>query len=161
MSDPETTKTLSTRGAPYRLTWLGVTGFLLNGNWEWLQTPFFRDSTMSVNEIVWFRFHCTVGDVLILLACAGVVSLTRRSTSWLATPRLRDLAMLTTLGVAYTSVSELVNLARGAWAYSELMPLVPGTRIGVVPLLQWLFLPALTVRMAARLARNAGEVSSI
>ena len=140
--------------AGYRLAWLGVVGFLLNGNWEWLQTPFFQDSSRSLNAIVWFRLHCTVGDVLILLACAGAVTLARRSTSWLVTPRLPDLALLSGLGIAYTSMSELVNLGRGAWAYSELMPLVPGTSIGVVPLIQWLCLPALAVRLAARLAKS-------
>src|SRR3989304_1111718 len=70
-----------------RLAWLGLTGFLLNGNWEWLQTPLYQDATKSVNDIVWFRLHCTVGDVLILLACAVAVTGLRRSTSWLCRPR--------------------------------------------------------------------------
>lgn len=86
-----------------RFAWLGTTGFLLNGNWEW-QTPFFSDSTASLNEIVWFRLHCTMGDVLILLGCAAVVTTFRRSTGWLAKPRLGDLMLLTVLG-AYTSWS--------------------------------------------------------
>lgn len=142
------------RGALSRFAWLGVSGFLLNGNWEWLQTPFFVDSTATLNEIVWFRLHCTMGDVLILLGCAAVVTTFRRSTGWLAKPRLGDLMLLTVLGVAYTSWSELVNLARGSWAYSDLMPLLPGIGLGVVPLLQWLFLPSLSVWLTVRLATD-------
>lgn len=134
-----------------RLGWLGVTGFLLNGNWEWLQTPFYQDATKSVNDIVWFRLHCTVGDVLILLGCALVVTVLRRSTSWLAKPRILDFALMTALGLAYTSFSELVNLGRGTWAYSELMPLVLGTPLGLAPLAQWLVLPTAGVWFAARL----------
>jgi hypothetical protein len=139
-----------------RLAWIAVTGFLLNGNWEWLQTPFFRDSTTSVNEIVWFRLHCTLGDVLLLLSCAIGVSAVRRSTDWLATPRPLDLVLLTSLGVRYTAFSEHVNLARGAWVYSELMPVVvvPGISIGVTPLVQWLLLPTLAAILAARLGRG-------
>ena len=137
--------------------WLALTGLLVNGNWEWVQTPLFSDSTASLNEIVWFRLHCTFGDVLILLGCAAVVTTFRRSTGWLAKPRLSDLMLLTVLGVAYTSWSELVNLARGSWAYSDLMPLLPGTSIGVVPLVQWLVLPTIAVTLAARLARCGRE----
>ncbi len=140
-----------------RLGWLGVTGFLLNGNWEWLQTPFYQDAAKSVNDIVWFRLHCTVGDVLILLACALAVTGLRRSTSWLARPRILDFALMTALGLAYTSFSELVNLGRGTWAYSELMPLVPGTPVGLAPLAQWLVLPTAAVWFAARLSRTLPE----
>ena len=142
------------RGALSRFAWLGVTGLLLNGNWEWLQTPFFVDSTSTLNEIVWFRLHCTLGDVLILLGCAAVVTTFKRSTVWLAKPRLGDLMLLTALGVAYTSWSEVVNLVRGSWSYSDLMPLLPGTEIGLVPLAQWLVLPGLCASLAARLARS-------
>jgi hypothetical protein len=142
------------RGALSRLAWLGVTGFLLNGNWEWLQTPFFADSSSTLNEIVWFRLHCTLGDVLILMACAGGVTAVRRSARWLAGPGFLDLALLTLFGVVYTVFSENRNLSRGAWEYSDLMPIVPGTSVGVVPLVQWLVLPTLAVVLASRLARS-------
>ena len=140
-----------------RLAWLGLTGFLLNGNWEWLQTPLYQDATKSVNDIVWFRLHCTVGDVLILLACAVAVTGLRRSTSWLARPRILDFSLMTALGLAYTSFSELVNLSRGTWAYSELMPLVLGTPVGLAPLAQWLVLPTAAVWFAARLTTALPE----
>lgn len=140
------------RGALHRFAWLSVTGFLLNGNWEWLQTPFFADSAATLNEIVWFRLHCTLGDVVILLASAGVVTLLRRSPRWLSGPGLLDLALLTVFGVVYTVFSERRNLSRGAWAYSELMPLVPGISVGVVPLIQWLVLPTAAAILASRLA---------
>jgi len=137
-----------------RMSWLALVGFLLNGNWEWLQTPFYRNDDASLNQVVWFRLHCTLGDVIILMGCALGVTAVRRSTSWLAKPELSEIALLTALGVGYTAFSELVNLGRGAWAYSELMPLLPGTSIGVVPLLQWLVLPALALWLASRLFRR-------
>lgn len=39
--------------------------FLLNFSWEVLQTPFFVDISDSINTVVKYRFHCTLGDVLI------------------------------------------------------------------------------------------------
>jgi hypothetical protein len=92
---------------------------------------------------------------LILLACAVAVSIVRRSTSWLVRPDPASVLLLTFLGVAYTAWSEHTNLARGAWDYSDLMPLIPGAGIGLVPMIQWLLLPALSVWMAARLTRSA------
>ena len=89
-----------------RFAWLTATGFSLNGNWEWLQTPLFRDATSSLNTVVWFRLHCTVGDVLILLVCTVAVSIVLRSTAWLARPDLAPVVLLTFLGVAYTAWSE-------------------------------------------------------
>lgn len=161
MADPGRVSALQDRqgfpSALRRLAWLGLTGFLLNGNWEWLQTPFYHDATKSVNDIVWFRLHCTAGDVVILLGCALAVTGLRRSTSWLARPRILDFALMTALGLAYTSFSELVNLGRDTWAYSELMPLVPGTQVGLAPLAQWLVLPTAAVWFAARLSRALPE----
>jgi hypothetical protein len=140
----------------HRFLWLAVFGFLLNGNWEWLQTPLYDDAAKPAIEVLRFRLHCTAGDVLILLVCALGVSGVRRSTSWLSRPHPSDLALLAILGVGYTFVSELVNVGRGSWAYSELMPLVPGTSVGVVPLAQWLLLPMLAAWMSARIRRSGG-----
>ena len=144
------------RGGGSRFAWLALSGFLWNGNWEWLQGPFFRDQSSALNQIVWFRFHCTVGDVLILLVSALAVSGIRRSSRWLVTRDTLSVVLLTLFGVGYTAWSEHVNLAREAWAYSELMPLLPGTSIGLVPLTQWLVLPWVSVWMTSRLAGVGG-----
>lgn len=82
------------------------------------------------------------------------MTIVRRNHGWILAPRRSDLALLTLLGVSYTAFSETLNLARGAWAYSELMPLLPGTSIGIVPLAQWLLLPSTAVLLAARLERG-------
>ena len=133
------------------LLWLAVFGFLLHGNWEWLQTPFYDDGAVGVNTVVWYRFHCTLVDVLILLGCAVIVSVAVRGIGWLERPDARHLAALSLLGTAYTVLSEQINVGLvESWAYSHLMPVVPGTNIGVVPVLQWLILPAAAAWLASR-----------
>lgn len=118
--------------------------FLAFGMWEWLQTPFFEDVSDDINTIVWFRLHCTLVDILILAGCAAVLSLIKRKLAWLVRPRFADLAAVSGLGVAYTAVSEYVNVyVSGDWGYSAWMPLVPFVGIGIVPLVQWLLLPPL------------------
>ena len=54
------------------------------------------------------------------------------------------------LGLAYTVYSEHLNLARGAWAYSESMPTLPWLGTGLTPLAQWLLIPALSLSWACR-----------
>jgi hypothetical protein len=140
-----------------RLAWLAVAGFLLHGNWEWLQSPFYRDSATSLDRIVWFRVHCTLGDVLILLVGALAVSVIVRSTDWLARPRWAPIVLLTVVAMLYTAASERRNLTAGGWSYSERMPIVPWLGVGLVPLLQWLVLSSLSVRLAARLSRENSQ----
>jgi hypothetical protein len=49
-------------------------------------------------------------------------------------------------GLAWTAQSEWVNVhVRGTWAYDGSMPLVAG--VGVKPLLQWLLLPPVALRL--------------
>jgi hypothetical protein len=51
------------------------------------------------------------------------------------------------LGVGYTTGSEYVNVfGRESWAYSRCMPTVAG--IGLVPLLQWVVVPSVSVQLA-------------
>lgn len=58
----------------------------------------------------------------------GILSLSAVSVPLLPKPR-------------YTILSERYNLVQGSWAYSSLMPMVPGLKIGLSPLLQWLIVP--------------------
>jgi hypothetical protein len=51
------------------------------------------------------------------------------------------------LGLGYTAFSEWLNIGvRRAWAYSDLMPVLPWLGTGLSPLAQWLVVPALAFR---------------
>jgi hypothetical protein len=129
------------------------------GMWEWMQSPFFKDFSDNLNEIVFFRIHCTLGDVLILYEIAVLLSLIRLNWKWLLSPRRIDYILVTVLGVAYTIFSEYRNVhIRGSWSYSDIMPLVPLLKVGLVPLLQWIILPSIIISMTKTFVR--GRVSS-
>ena len=52
-------------------------------------------------------------------------------------------AVAMAVGLAYTLGSEYVNTEiLRSWAYTDAMPRLPGTRIGLTPVLQWLVVPA-------------------
>ncbi len=57
-------------------------GFLLNGLWEFLQSPLYADHEWGTIYVLWSRLHCTGGDVLILLGAYWITSLMFRTRSW-------------------------------------------------------------------------------
>lgn len=124
-------------------------GLILVANlvWEVAQLPLYTLWTTGTPlEIAWAAIHCTAGDVLIAAAAlavgwliAGVPSLTHAVPA-----RLVPTAILA--GMAFTALSELWNTqVTHAWTYAATMPLVPGTPIGLAPMLQWLVLPPLAL----------------
>ncbi len=121
----------------------------LNLPWEALQLPLYTIWTTGTSrEITWAVAHCTVGDGVIAAAALGI--------GWLLTgrPRLRHgtpllpAAVTVALGMMFTIASEWrATEVTHAWAYSELMPIVPRTPLGLSPLLQWLILPPIAMRL--------------
>lgn len=105
----------------------------------------------TATDIIYSVLHCTVGDVMIAtsaLATAIVV------VGWHAWPEryLQKVPVAAiVIGFSYTWFSEWYNLTiRQSWAYNELMPLMPGTEIGLSPLAQWLVVPTIALAVAYR-----------
>ena len=120
--------------------------FLLNFVWEVLQTPFFVDISTEITTIIWYRFHCTLGDVMISLAGFWFVALILRSRSWSLNLTKKKLLLFVAFGVSYTIFSEIKNVSfNKLWGYSDLMPVIPYIEVGIVPLIQWIIVPPLLV----------------
>lgn len=111
--------------------------------WEFAHIPLYTIATTgTVNEIIFAAVHCTGGDVLIALSCIFLALFLAGDQSW-PTKRPRTVATLSILfGVVYTKFSEWLNVSvRKAWAYSDLMPVIPFTETGLSPVLQWIVIP--------------------
>jgi len=113
--------------------------------WEIAQFPLYtvwHDNGWGT--ILYSLVHCTVGDLLILLACYELIALVNRNRRWFNTRPLLNGLLFTLAGAAYTVYSEIANTGlAGAWNYTEDMPIVPVFGIGGTPLLQWLLIPPL------------------
>lgn len=122
---------------------------LFSLGWEILQLPLY---TLVVDArpalIAYAVAHCTAGDILIgtlaLMAALAICGADARA-DW---PRRKIILVALLIGIAYTILSERYHLASGSWAYSSLMPMVPGLKIGWSPLLQWLVVPVTAWRLA-------------
>ena len=124
-------------------------GFLFHGFWEILQSPLYADESSALRYFLETRFHCTVGDVFILLFTFLVTSLVFRTRFWMEKTRSLPFVIFVALGLAYTAGSEWFNTRIAlSWAYSPAMPRLLG--IGLAPLLQWLVVPIVVVLAVRR-----------
>ena len=110
--------------------------------WEVAQLPLYTLwAEASPAAIAYAIAHCTVGDAMIgtaALVLALTLSHAGEPANW---PRPRIVGWMVVLAVAYTLLSERINLLRGSWAYASSMPIVPWIEVGVAPLAQWVVVP--------------------
>lgn len=126
--------------------------------WEAAHMPLY---TLAWEEpplrIVAYGLHCVAGDVLIALSALVVAVFAAGDAGW---PHRRFgpvAAAAIAIGVAYTLGSEWVNTqVLGSWTYTDAMPRLPGTAIGLTPVAQWLAVPGLAF-LATRRRVSAGR----
>lgn len=135
------------RNARRAATVFGV-GVILNFIWEMAQAPLYRPMG-SFWEATWRCFNASLGDgvlvIAVWLAGGGLFG----STTWFLRLSTGRLAFATGAGLCVAVLIELWGLQAGRWSYTQHMPLVPGTLLGVVPLAQMAVLVPLTFRLAA------------
>ena len=121
--------------------------------WEFAHMPLYtiwNEGTWG--EIVFAAVHCTGGDILIAMS-ALMLALMLSGRGWpLVASTRRSVTVLTVVfGLGYTLFSEWLNIViRAAWAYSDLMPIIPVIDAGLSPVLQWIVIPLVAFWWAAR-----------
>ncbi|WP_082497948.1 MFS transporter [Pseudorhodoferax sp. Leaf267] len=143
---------------------VAIFALLLNFAWEILQAPLYAGmADMPHAQATRACLQASVGDAVIMLLVYGVVAVAARCRSWIVAATRWQLALFIAVAVSITAVIEWLATHGhwiGSWSYMPTMPLVPGTRIGLVPLLQWVVVPLLTAWFVRRqLARRPETVA--
>ena len=140
---------------------LGIFALLLNFPWEMLQAPLFADMRSSLHPAATMAcLQATFGDMVIMLLAHAVVAIHARDRRWMVTANGAQLMLFIAVGLSITVFIEWLatrGLWVSNWTYAPTMPLLPGTGVGLVPMLQWLLLPLLTVWFTRR--QLAGSVT--
>ncbi len=133
---------------------LTVVAFLLHFTWENIQCPVFFEHG-SYDASLGSMALASLGDVgitwVLYAAVAGVSRRWRWSAqgwSWRQWLTLMGLALATSWAI------EAHALANHRWSYTALAPLLPGTNVSVVPVLQLLALTPLAFWLADRVVRR-------
>ena len=137
---------------------LGGFAFLLNFPWEMIQSPLFQGMVdMPHWDGVKYCTGAAFGDTAIMLVAFWIVAaVTGRGRTWLTQSGRMPVGAIVLVGVLITIVIEALatsGLWLKGWTYSVHMPMMPGTNIGLVPILQWIILPPLALLLARRQLR--------
>lgn len=123
--------------------------------WEIVQLPLY--TVWAESRLEWIAFavgHCTVGDAMIGTAALVLALILIRAGERASWPKTGIVMLMVFLAVAYTVLSERINLARGSWSYSAWMPILPWVEVGLAPVAQWIIVPTLAWWWANRRRRR-------
>ena len=117
-----------------------------------MQLPLFSGfDEVHYFTVIWHCTKATGGDVVISLVAFWTASLVVRSRFWFLALKVLPISVFLAAGLLITVIFEL--LATGPlqrWTYSEAMPLLPFTGVGLSPLAQWIVLPLLQLWFVRR-----------
>lgn len=150
-SPAETRPALLWRGAHPAL-WLALFGILIAFAWEILQMPFYRTDDMAIYPVVIRCALASAGDGLLMVVAYLAASVGNSGAPWLVAFARWRLLLFLSVGIAVTVAIEHVALRSAwGWSYSSAMALIPGTTIGLVPVIMWIVVPFSALSLTRRL----------
>ncbi len=136
---------------------------LVNFIWEVPQMAFYEWWGASWVTGLLICLQAALGDGLLVLALYGLGYAFFRRREWILQPGVAGYTLLVLAGMIVAVAVEMHALARGRWAYSAIMPIIPGLGIGLIPVVQMMLLPPLAAHLTrwrlvrARLASGSGR----
>jgi hypothetical protein len=121
----------------------------LNFAWEMAQAPLYAPMG-TLWRATWRCFRASLADGVLVVWMTGTMMF--RSSAWFVRSSKARVAFAISLGLGLALVVELWGLQTQRWSYGSRMPLLPGTAIGVVPLVQMVALVPLTFVLTRRIA---------
>ena len=121
---------------------IAVLAFLLNFIWEVLQLPLYKGSSYDLEHIA-FCALASVADALMVLLLYLCFALINKKPFWAQDMGFPQVFALMIIGGIGAIIAEMAHTAAGNWAYADSMPMLPLVNVGLSPVLQFLFLPAL------------------
>jgi hypothetical protein len=137
--------------------WIAIFGALIAFAWEMLQLPFYGADELSPAEAAYRCALASLGDAGIMVAAYLGASLGSGRKPWLVDWPISRFLVYLAIGLGVSSgIEELAVGAAWGWTYSSIMPLVPGTGIGLVPIIMWVLVPTATLWLARRMGAGHG-----
>ncbi len=109
--------------------------FLLNVVWENIQAPLYQGYGGFWNHLP-FCFLGALGDAAAISISYWLVDMSIKKVNWFRHPTLVKLFIFLLFELAIAFLVERGALSNNLWAYTDSMPLLLGTKIGIYPLIQ-------------------------
>lgn len=126
---------------------LKILGFVFISNffWEISQMPLYQDHTQGLADFIFVHLKASLGDILIFFLIYVSAALILKSKKWFLNESISKYFMASLIGFALATAIEKYALSTGRWAYNDLMPIIPFFKVGLLPILQMVILPAVTL----------------
>lgn len=129
---------------------LFVVAYVLNLLWENLQKPSFLGF-----EVFWKSgitcYVAAFGDALIIIGIYFLIALIRKKYYWFSIRTKEEVVLLLVFGFVVAILFEKFALTTNRWEYTALMPIIPLLNVGLVPILQMILLPFITLQMTYKI----------
>lgn len=121
--------------------------FVLHFVWEMWQIPLYAGMVdANHGEAVWLCTKAAIGDAFMASGAYGLGAVTARRVDWLVSQATAPWIVYMASGLALTVALEyLATEVTGRWAYADTMPRIPVLKTGLLPVLQWIVLPIVTL----------------
>ncbi len=118
---------------------VGAVSFPLQLIWEVSQcSVFYKMEIDLLNPLLW---SATFGDMNMTLFLYALLTFVYGTRNWIEHPFSKTTIVIMALYALFLSFFfEISALYTGRWEYTDLMPLFPGTNIGLLPVVQLLVL---------------------
>lgn len=129
---------------------LTLSAFALNWLWEMVQMPAYVGmADRPWRDALGICTRATLGDVVITWASYGIGALASGQWRWGMMTTWNVYATGSVLGALAAVGIEWRGLSSGTWAYTDHMPIIPWTVVGLWPFLQLTILVPLALGIAA------------
>lgn len=130
----------------------------LHLTWEVAQIEAYDFPETSLMTVAIGCFVPSLGDSLMTLVIYWAGWMTFRDSQWVLHPGMRGYLFMMSIGLILAVLIEWNALfLTGAWAYNERMITIPMLGVGLLPVLQMLVLPSVTVLLLQWIWRNRSE----
>jgi hypothetical protein len=112
--------------------------------------PLYVGMEIYNSAVLWHCFVASLGDGLMVLLIVAAGWIVLHQKNWFQQPVASGYFVMLTTGFFIAVIVEWfgVSILR-RWEYTEKMPMLPGLSIGLIPIVQMLFLPPLIFRIVA------------
>lgn len=141
-----------------------VVAVLFNYPWEVGQSSLYAGMN-DLGAMLWHCFPPSLGDGLLVLLIYGVGWAVLQRRDWLFQPGITGHLLTLAAGLVIGIAIELIAVhLLGRWEYTDRMPRLPLLNVGLVPVVQMIFLPPIIFRIVAIWHRHSlkggGKVGS-
>lgn len=139
-------------------TYLFLLAVPLHLTWEVAQMEAYDFPTNSLMDDIIGCFVPSLGDGLMTLIIFWTGWAVFRDSRWILNPGITGYLLMLAVGLLLAVIVEWNAFRTGAWAYNEQMITIPILGVGLLPVLQMLVLPPVTVLLLQWIWRKRSEV---